>query len=117
MSQKYRAEQTVSISAFESGDELEVLMVVTFTVHPGCKQTTTEPAEMPSAEVSQRGFFKVKNGKPLPQPVSMPDWIIDGLIDGDGFEEWLLSEANEQREMAICDAADARREMTMEDRL
>lgn len=116
MTRKYRAEQTVCISAFESGEEMEILMVVNFTVHPGSKQTMVDPAEEPTAEVDQVQFFNISNGKPLPHPLTMPVWLENSLTDGEAFTGWLLSEAADQHEMAIHDAAEARREMMMEDR-
>lgn len=44
MSNKYRAEQYISISASESGEEVELLMVVDFKVHPGSPATTIDAA-------------------------------------------------------------------------
>ncbi|MFN3833433.1 MAG: hypothetical protein ACK4SQ_14505 [Allorhizobium sp.] len=114
MSSKYRAEQTVSISAFESGEEIEILMVVNFKVHPGCKQTMTDPAEEPTAEVDQVQFFNISNGKPLPHPLSMPVWLLNSLTDGEAFTDWLLSEAADQNEMALDYAAEAYRDVMME---
>lgn len=116
MTSKHRAEQTVCISASESGEELEILMVVNFTVHPGCKQTMTDPAEEPTAEVDQVQFFNISNGKPLPHPLTMPVWLVNSLTDGEAFQNWLLSEAADQHEMALDYAAEARREMMIEDR-
>ena len=116
MTRKYRAEQTVCISASESGDELEIMMVVNFTVHPGSKQTMIDPAEEPTAEVDQVQFFNISNGKPLPNPVTIPVWLINSLTDGEAFHEWMLSEAADQHEMALDYAGEMRREMLMEDR-
>lgn len=103
MTSKHRAEQTVCISASESGEELEILMVVNFTVHPGCKQTMTDPAEEPTAEVDLVQFFNMSNGKPLPYPITMPIWMVNSLTDGASFKDWLLSEAADQNEAAIDD--------------
>lgn len=116
MTRKYRAEQTVCISASESGEELEILMVVNFTVHPGSKQTMTYPGEEPTAEVDQVQFFNISNGKPLPHSLTMPVWLLNSLTDGEAFQNWLLSEAADQHEIALDYAAEARREMMMEDR-
>ena len=116
MTRKYRAEQTVCISASESGDELEIMMVVNFTVHPGSKQTMIDPAEEPTAEVDQVQFFNISNGKPLPNPVTIPVWLINSLTDGAAFHEWLLSEAADDEQFMREQDADARREKIMEDR-
>lgn len=116
MTSKHRAEQTVCISASESGEELEILMVVNFTVHPGCKQTMTDPAEEPTAEVDQVQFFNISNGKPLPHPLTMPVWLLNSLTDGEAFTGWLLSEAADQKEMALDYVAEAYRDLMMEDR-
>lgn len=113
MGSKYRAEQDVAISAFETGAEFELRMVVNFTVHTGCKQTLTEPGEEPSAEVDQVQFFRLVDGKPVAAPSAMPVWMIDALTEGDEFNVWLLSEADEQRQAALADAADAMRDERM----
>jgi len=116
MTHKYRAEQTVCISAFESGDEMEILMVVNFTVHPCSKQTMIDPAEEPTSEVDQVQFFNISNGKPLPNPITMPVWLINGLTDSAEFHNWLLSEAEDDEQFMREQDADARREIMMEDR-
>lgn len=116
MSNKYRAEQYISISASESGEEVELLMVVNFTVHPGSPATTIDPAELPSAEVDNAQFFLMQNGKLRPEPVSMMVWMIDRFTEGEAFLEWLLSEAADQHQAALEDHADQRREMMLEAR-
>ncbi|KAA3504630.1 hypothetical protein DXM27_05315 [Rhizobium rhizogenes] len=117
MTSKYRAEQYISISASESGTELELQMVVDFTVHPGAPATTIDPAELTSAEVNNSQFFLMQNGKPKPEPVSMMVWMIDRFTEGGAFQEWLLSEAADQHQAALEDYADQRREMMQEERL
>lgn len=104
MSRKYRAEQDINISGWECGAEIEIKMVVNFTVHPGCKQTLTEPAEPTIAEVDQVRFFDGKD------EINLPWSIEDRITSRSEFKDWLLSEANDQRETALCDAADARRD-------
>lgn len=116
MSNKYRAEQYISISASESGTEIELQMVVDFTVHPGSKATLVDPAEMPSAEVSKVQFFKMDGLKPLPDPVALPDWLEEHFTNGDDFQTWMLTEAGEQHQAALEDHADQRREMMLEAR-
>jgi len=116
MAGKFRAEQTVSISSSESGDEMEILMVVNFKVHPGSKQTLVDPAEEPTAEVDQVQFFNISNGKPLPNPLTMPVWLLNTLTDGVAFHDWLLSEAADDEQFMREQDAEHRREMLLEDR-
>lgn len=116
MSNKYRAEQYVYISG-ETCTEIELQMVVDFTVHPGSKATLVDPAEMPLAEVSKVQFFKMSGLKPLPDPVALPDWLEEHFTNGDDFQTWMLTEADEQLTAAKEDYADQRREMMQEDRL
>lgn len=111
MTHKYRAEQHISISASESGTEIELLMVVNFTVHPGSKATMIDPPEGPLAEIDQVQCFLVKDGKPSPTPATLPVWMINFICDTDDFQEWMLSEAAEQHIASAEDYADQRREM------
>lgn len=116
MSQKYTAEQCIVISAVSSGSEIELQMVVDFTVHPGSKATLVDPEELPSAEVDKVQFFKMAGLKALPDPVSIPEWIEEHFTTGDDFHTWMLTEADEQHQSAKEDAADQRREMMREER-
>ena len=115
MSTLYRAEQDVAISGWECGTEIDLKMVVTFKVHPGRKATMIDPAEEAQAEVVEVHFFEVKNGKPSPDECSMPVWLFNRLTEGNPFYDWLMSEAAEQHEAALDEAADAKREMLRED--
>lgn len=117
MSKKYRAEQYITINASESGAEIELQMVVDFTVHPGSKATLVDPAEMPLAEVSKVQFFKMAGLKPLPDPVALPDWLEEHFTRVDEFQTWMLTEADEQFTAAQDDYADQRREMMQEERI
>ena len=115
MTNKYRAEQYISISASESGEEVELLMVVNFTVNPGSKATMIDPAEMPLAEAGEIQFFGIKNGKPDTTPLSLPVWFWRHFTEGEAFQDWMLSEAAEQHIAAKEDYADQRREMMQEE--
>lgn len=117
MSNKYRAEQYISISASESGTEIELQMVVDFKVHPGSPATMIDPPEGPLAEIDQVQCFLVKSGKPSATAASLPVWMINAICDTPEFQEWMLSEAAEQYIAAKEDAADHRREMMREERL
>jgi hypothetical protein len=105
---QYRAEQDIHISGWECGTEIELKMVVTFTVHPGCKQTLTEPGEEPSIEVDRVRFFDRED------EINLPWSIGDRLASSDSFNSWLMSEAESQHEIALDDAADHKREMMRE---
>jgi len=110
MSNRYRAEQVVCISGWECGTEIEMKMVVSFTVHPGSQATEIDPPEEPSAEVDSVRFFDGKDELTLPWSIS------DRFTSADGFKSWLMSEAAEQHQVAVEDAADSRREMMREER-
>lgn len=110
MSNKYRSEQVICISGWDCGTKIELKMVVNFTVHPGSKATEIDPPEEPTAEVDSLRFFDGKDELIFP-------WSIgDRFTSADGFKSWLLSEAAEQHQAAVEDAADARREMMREER-
>lgn len=104
MSKKFSAHQHVLISGSECGTEVELKMVVDFTVHPGCKQTLTEPGEEPSIEVDAVRFFDGKDELTLP-------WsIADRFTSRGEFKDWLMQEAAAQHEAALDTRAEARRE-------
>jgi hypothetical protein len=110
MSHEYRAEQVVCISGWECGTEIELKMVVSFTVHPGSKATEIDPPEETTAEVDSVRFFDGKDELIFPWSIS------DRFTSADGFKSWLMAEAAEQHQVAVEDAADARREMMWEER-
>lgn len=108
MANKYRAQQDIHISGWECGTEIELKMVVTFTVHPGCKQTLTEPGEEPSVEVDDVRFFDGKD------EIKLPWSIEDRFTSRDEFKDWLMQEAADQHEAALDAKAEARREDSRE---
>lgn len=110
MVQKYRAEQDISISGFGCGTEIELKMVVTFKVWPALMQTVTDPGEDDSVEIDTVRFFEGAG------EFHVPLWIEDRFVNRQEFKEWLMGEAEDQRQSAIEDAADARREMMREAR-
>jgi hypothetical protein len=110
MSKKYRAQQDIAISGWECGTEIELKMVVTFTVHPGSKATEIDPPEAASVEINKVRFFDGQDELQLP-------WSIeDRVTSADGFKSWLIGEAAEQETEARDDAADHKREMMAEGR-
>lgn len=108
MTQKYRAQQDISISGFECGTEMELKMVVTFKVHPGSKQTEIDPAEEPTVEVDTVRFFDGTD------EIKLPWSLEDRFSSAAGFKDWLVGEADGQDQSAIEDAADSMREMMRE---
>lgn len=111
MSKKYHAEQYVLITTSGSEVEIEFKMMVDFTGHPGSPSTMIDPPEGPTAEVDQVQFFRMKNGKALPEPTILPDWMVESLTSGQDFIDWMLVEASEQRAAAADEYADYRRDM------
>lgn len=110
MGTTYSAEQDIAISGGECGTEIEMKMVVTFTVHPGRKATEIDPPEEASVEIDKVRFFDDKDEMTLP-------WSIeDRFTSADGFKDWLMGEASDQHESALDEKADARREELREDR-
>ncbi|MBO0141466.1 hypothetical protein JZX87_09855 [Agrobacterium sp. Ap1] len=108
MSNKYRAEQVISIAGSECGTEIELTMVATFTVHPGSKATMIDPAEEPTVEVDAVRFFDGTD------EIKLPWSIEDRMTSRSEFKDWLMGEAADQHEMAVEDAADHKREMMRE---
>jgi len=102
MTRKFHATQTITISGDSCGTEVNLKMSVAFTVHPGCKQTLTEPGEEPSVEVDDIAYFDGKGEVLLSS-------LIDAFARDRHFTDWLMAEASEQHEAALDDAADAKR--------
>jgi hypothetical protein len=104
MSHKYTAQQGIQIYGANCGAEIELKMVVDFTVHPGCPATIETPAELPSVEIDGVRFFDGKDELTLP-------WsIADRFTSRDEFKDWVMQEAIEQHEAALDAKAEARRE-------
>lgn len=74
-----------------------------YDVSPGYRGSRTEPPEAASVE-----NLRVTIVGPRGERLECPDWLTPLLAGGD--LDWLLDEANGQREQALCDAADARRD-------
>jgi len=109
MDYKYRAQQNIHISGWECGTEIELKMVVTFSVHPGCRETLETPAELPSVEIDGVRFFDGTDELKLP-------WSIeDRFTSRDEFKDWIMQEAIDQHEAALDRKADERREELREE--
>lgn len=107
---KFRAEQDITICGWECGTEIELKMVVTFTVHPSRAATDIDPPEEASIEIDKVRFFDGTD------ELSLPWSIGDRFTSADGFNSWLMEVADERRQQAVEDAAGAKREMMLEDR-
>jgi hypothetical protein len=104
MSNTFRAQQDIHISGWECGTEIELKMVVTFTVMKGYPATLEQPAEPATVEVDKVRFFDGKDELTLP-------WSIeDRFTSAEGFKDWLMQEAADQHEAALDARAEARRE-------
>lgn len=115
MSTKYRASQTIHISGWECGTEIELQMVVQYKVTPWRAQTSTSPEEPRMVEDPEVQFF-LGDGRELKLPI----WITDQFTDKRAFDDWLLSEAADKDETDHIDAeemkAEAKRDREWEDR-
>jgi hypothetical protein len=110
MGSTFRTEQDIAISGWECGTEIELKMVVVFTVHPSRKATEIDPPEEATVEIDKVRFFDGKDELTLP-------WSIeDRFTSAEGFKDWLMGEARDQHEAALDQKAEARREQIMEDR-
>ncbi|WP_421565602.1 hypothetical protein [Ochrobactrum sp. EDr1-4] len=105
---RFTAKQNITINGDRCGFEIEVEMTVSFTVSKFIPASNDGPAEEPAPDVNEVTFSR--NG----EDVTLPSWLIDGILDRDGFDTWLMSEANEQSKQAEEDHADHKREMRRE---
>jgi len=101
---KYRAEQTLCLSGWESGTEIEIKQVVTFSVTKYSPATLEQPEEPATVEdIECRYFIGTVE-------VQIGSLAASKFEDDDGFKTWLLSEAAETDEYQRERAAEAKRE-------
>ncbi|WP_435658117.1 hypothetical protein [Brucella pituitosa] len=105
---KFTASQGITISGDSCGFEIEVEMTVSFTVSKFIPASNDGPAEEPTPDVNEVTFSRND------EDVTLPTWLIDGILDRDGFDAWLMSEAKDQSQQAEEDHADHIREMRQE---
>lgn len=105
---RFLAKQTITISGDSCGFEIEVEMTVSFTVSKFIPASNEGPAEEPAPDVNEV-TFSLNGGD-----VTLPSWLIDGILDRDGFDSWLMSEAKDQSQQAAEDYADHKRELRQE---
>jgi hypothetical protein len=102
----YTATTALHLALWDGGGEVEVEAVVAFTVTKFRAASLEGPEEPPMAEVKSFRIRKPKTGEWL----ACPTWISDAFESDDSFNDWLVSEADEQAAYAAEDAAEARNE-------
>lgn len=108
----FTARTMLSLAAWDAGPEIEVEMVVTFTVHPESGDGWNDPAEPAFVEnVSIRLFTHITKTELL-----CPSWLCDRFEKDDSFNDWLLGEASDQYAEAREAEAELRYEMQREER-
>lgn len=105
---RFTAKQSITITGDSCGFETHVEMTVSFAVSKFIPASNDGPAEEPTPDVNEVTFSR--NG----ENVTLPAWLIDGILDRDGFDVWLMSEAKDQSRQAAEDHADHKREMRQE---
>lgn len=106
MMRTYFVKTPISIAAWEAGPEIEVNAIVGFKVIPARAQVLNEPAEPASVEIIKFRLFSTISGIEL----ACPDWLAVKFTENEAFHDFLMSEARDQDEAAICDRADAIRD-------
>lgn len=101
---KYRAEQTIALSGWESGTELEIKQVVTFDITKYSPATMIDPEEPSTVEnIEIRHFLGSVE-------LQVGALVTQKFADDDGFKDWLMGEANSTDEYRRDQAADAKRD-------
>jgi hypothetical protein len=101
---KYRAEQTLCLSGWESGTEIEITQVVTYSVTKYSPATLEQPEEPATVEDIECRYFLDK------VEMQIGSLIAGKFEEDDGFKDWLMSEAADTDEYHRDCAAEARRE-------
>lgn len=110
---KYRAAQEICISGWDCGTEIELMMVVTYTMTKHYPASNDGPEEFPQPEIDRIRFFEKRVSGNV--EIELPAIIGDRFIDSEGFMSWLTSEAADYEEWARDEAADARRDWLKDD--
>jgi hypothetical protein len=103
MSAKYHTKTPLLISV--AGLDVELDLVITYSVSRYRAATLTQPEEPRSVEIENIRTFRCGFEQPL------PGWLDDAISDSDGFKAHLLQEAADKDAAAAEDAAEYRREM------
>ncbi|RVP32318.1 hypothetical protein CN082_04750 [Sinorhizobium meliloti] len=103
MSTKYHTKTPLLISV--PGLDIELDLVVTYSVSRYRAATLTQPEEPRSVEIDDVRFFRCRI------ETALPGWLEDAICESDGFKAHLLDDANDKDAAAAEDAAEYRREM------
>lgn len=106
----FKSHTTLSLAAWDAGPEIELEMVVTFTVQPESGDGWNDPREPAFVEDVSIRLFQTITKTELP----CPSWLEERFSDDEGFRDWLMDDAREQYASAREDAAEGRREMQRE---
>lgn len=102
---KYRAEQDICISGWECGTEIEMKLVVEYSMTEHYPASDDGPEEFPQPDDITLRFFR----KGI--EVDLPSWVEEEFVNSDEFTSWLIAEADETNLCAAEDAADHKSEM------
>jgi hypothetical protein len=106
MSAKYHTKTPLLISV--AGLDVELDLVITYSVSRYRAATLTQPEEPRSVEIEEIRCPIEETELPI------PDWIEREIADSEGFKAHLLQEAADKDAAAAEDAAEYRREMRAE---
>lgn len=102
----YTAKTPLHLALWDGGGEIDIEAVIAFTVTKFRPASIEGPEDPPMAEVKSFRLRKPKTGEWL----ACPAWISDAFESDDSFNDWLVSEADEQAAYASEEAAEARNE-------
>lgn len=102
----YTARTALSLALWDAGGEIEVEVIIKFTVSKPIMATDIDPATPAYAEVTSIVLRDEKTKSPL----SCPAWIAERFSDDESFLDWLVEEAAEQDVSGREQAAEMRRE-------
>jgi len=101
----YRAAQDISISGFECGSEIEISMVVAYTMTKYYPASNDGPEELPQPEIYTIRFFR--KHETVNVEIDLPSFIAEEFTESEDFMSWLSGEANDAAEYQRDCAAEA----------
>lgn len=104
MTRKYNTTQDFCMSGWECGTEIELKMVIEYTVTDYAAQTLESPEEPRMVEDVN---IRLIDGN---REIGVPNWLETKFSRDDEFRDWLLGEAVYQDDMSEEIAAEARYE-------
>lgn len=93
MSRTYIVKSPLSISLFEGGGEFEINAIISFQVQPAVAATHEDPGNGAFVEVSK---FQLTSTAGF--DIVCPSWLSSRFENDEGFNAWLLSEAEDRDE-------------------